>query len=290
MKTREHAVLAILAGLLLSPCAARESGPAAPIKPAEIPFSLEEGNIVVQAELAPGHPLPFVFDSGLSEGNLVTQDAAKALGLKSAGSIRYQGANGSGGAAALATIPSIRVGDVTLTGQPAAIAAIPPEVTTRPGQPSLAGFLGAPLLKDAVLCIDYEHTRMQRWKRTEFPGGRLSETPMPLRHGLPTMDVKIDGRPATLVIDTGSNAAITLFPAFLAKEGVGERYGHFATRDVEADAVEFGDGSGFNHVPLSAGAQALDPAWGIDGLVGSAVLSQLNPCLDRDGQRILWMP
>ena len=59
---------------------------------------------------------------------------------------------------------------------------------------------------------------------------------------------------------------------------------------AEADAIVFADGSGFQHVPVVAGAQALDPAWEIDGLIGSAVLSLLEPCLDRDGQRILWKP
>jgi hypothetical protein len=258
--------------------------------PAEIPFSLEDGDIVVQAELAPGQPLPFVFDSGLSEGNLVSVEAARTLGLEARNTIEYNGANGQGGTAHVANVRQVRIGRVVLKDQPAAVAPIPGAVTSRPGKPSLAGFIGAPLLRDAVLCLDYSAKRMRRFVRAEFTAEDLETVPMPLRHGLPTIDVDIDGQRATLVVDTGSNGAITLFPSFLARQGVAQRYGGIEGGRAEAEAVTLGDGSGFHQVPLAAGAQALDPAWSIDGLIGSAMLSQLEPCLDRDGQRIFWRP
>jgi hypothetical protein len=273
-----------LAGTLVASAFSAAAG-----TPVEIPFSLEDGDIVVQAEFAPGKPLPFVFDSGLSEGNLVSVEAARTLGLKAGDTIEYNGANGRGGTAHVAKVRQVRVGGAVLKDAPAAVAPIPEAITSRPGKPSLAGFIGAPLLRGAVLCLDYSAQRMRRFVRTDFTAQDLETVPMPLRHGLPTIDVDIDGQGATLVVDTGSNGAITLFPSFLAREGIARRYG-FADGRAEAESVTLGDGGGFHQVPLAAGAQALDPAWAIDGLFGSAVLSQLEPCLDRDGQRILWRP
>ncbi|HKY93041.1 MAG TPA: pepsin/retropepsin-like aspartic protease family protein, partial [Nevskiaceae bacterium] len=236
--------------------------------------------------LAPGKPLPFVFDSGLSDGNLVSTEAAKALGIEPNETVPTD----SGGTARIARVPKVRVGGAVLENQPTAVVSMPEAVTSRPGRPERAGFLGAPLLRDAVLCLDYGEQRMRRFARADFTAQGLQKFPMPLRHGLPTIDVDIDGQRATLVVDTGSNAAITLFPAFAALDGVARRYGGFPGGRAEAGAVTFPDGNGFHHVPLVVGAQRLDPAWRIDGLVGSLILSQLEPCLDRDGEAILWQP
>ncbi|MGH8519321.1 MAG: aspartyl protease family protein, partial [Panacagrimonas sp.] len=178
---------------------------------------------------------------------------------------------------------------------------IPDPVKARPGKPPLAGFLGAPLMRDAVLCVDYEHGRMQRWPRAAFKGGELATVPMKLQHELPTLQVMIDGQRATLIVDSGNNGAITVYPAFARRTGFRQRYPDLTEQRVndgsgaassvfvaEAGVVEFGPGAAFQHVPVAVIAQGMDPAWGIDGMVGYVLLSQLNPCLDRDGERFLF--
>jgi len=299
MKTRS--CFAFATGLLLLTSVAAQPLLQPEAGPAVIPFLLEGANIVVDVELAPGHKLPFVFDSGLSNGNLVTPEVAKALGLKASAKQGVNDASGDHNAATLTTVPSVRIGGASLSKQVYAIVAIPEQVTQRPGKTPLAGFIGAPLLENAVLCIDYEHQRMQRWARRDFDGRGMTSVPMTLNHGLPTIVVAIDGAKARLIVDSGNNGAAVLYPAFATKHDFRKRYpdlvAHsgsdgsgqdFQVLSGEAKVVEISPDVVFQFVPLTVMPQGMDPAWGIDGMVGFEVLSRLNPCLDRDGQRFLF--
>jgi hypothetical protein len=245
--------------------------------------------------------LPFVFDSGLSHGNLVTPQAAARIGLKGDRELRIGDATGDLHQGRLATVSKVRVGEAQLADQVYAIIDIPEPVTARPGKAPLAGFLGAPLMQGAVLCVDYARGRLDRWPRSAFRRGDRTAVPMKLRHELPTLEVIIDGQRATLVVDSGNNGAITVYPAFAQRTRFEQRYPDLATRGLrdgsgasssilvaEAEVVEFGPGAVFHHVPVAVIPQGMDPAWGIDGMVGYQVLSQLNPCLDRDGERFLF--
>jgi len=120
-------------------------------------------------------------------------------------------------------------------------------------------------------------------------------------HGLPTIEVSIDGVQATLIVDSGDNGGVDLFPAFADENNLRQRYPHLKLREGMAgggqtfdvysglaDAVAVDPGSTLRQVPLSLVAQAMDPVWGIDGLAGFQFLSRLNPCLDHDGQRFMW--
>ena len=273
--------------------------------PAIIPFRLEGANIVIDVELTPGRVLPFVFDSGLSNGNLITPDVAKSLGLKvDAGPGAKPGINDASGDRSigrLTRVPRTRIGSVSLANQTYAIVGIPEQVTRRPGQSPLAGFIGAPLLDDAVLCIDYIRQRMTRWARRDFDGRGLSSVAMTVNHGLPTIVIDIDGRKARVIVDSGNNGAVVVYQAFAARHDFGRRYPKlqrqsgndgggqvFEALNGEADAVTLSPDAAFGQVPLTVIPQGMDPAWGIDGMIGFEVLSRLNPCLDREGQRLLF--
>ena len=302
MTTRRVTVLIVAAFAALTAAAESNPAPRAANASTTIPFELDEGNIVVQAELTPGHALPFIFDTGLSDGNIVSADTADALHLVPTGEVNLNDASGAPNAAKLTTIPNVRVGGAVLRDQPYAIIDIPDEVTDRgEGRAPIAGFLGAPLMQDAVLCIDYQRKAMQRWSRADFEGGGLSVLPMRLQHGLLTIRVGIDGRFATLAVDSGNNGGVQLFPSFADEGLLRSRYPDLKQRQGTsgsgrsflilsgvADEVEVAPGVVLKKVPLSSMAQSFDPAWGIDGLAGSEFLSRLDPCLDRDGQRLLW--
>ena len=270
-------------------------------EPARIPFTLTRDNIVVSVELVPDHPLPFVFDSGLSVGNVVTVGTARRLGLVSKGRAHFTDSSGSSGSAGVTTIQRVRVGGAVLNDQTFAITEVPEQLTARKGKSPIAGFLGAPLMQGAVVCIDYRHKLLRRWDPSGFDASGLSSIPMRSNHGLPTIEVSIDGLQATLIVDSGNNGGVELFPSFADQYDLRKRYPHLKllegmsgggqTFDVfsgVAGAVEIDPGSVLRQVPLSLVAQAMDPAWGIDGLAGYKLLSRLNPCLDRDGQRLMW--
>ncbi len=294
---------ATLSALLIYATAASASAPAPVAGPARIPFTLTRSNIVVDVELVPGHRLPFIFDSGLSVGNVLTTETASKLGLTANGRAHFTDSSGTGGSAGVTVIQTVQVGTAVLHQQPFAITDVPDSLTARKGKAPIAGFLGAPLLQDAVVCIDYRHKLMQRWAPADFDASGLSSIPMRTNHGLPTIDIRIDGLQATLIVDSGNNGGVELFPSFADQYDLRKRYPHLKlqegtagggqTFDVfagVADAVEVDSSSTLRHVPLSLIAQAMDPAWGIDGLAGFEFLSRLNPCLDRDGRRLLWAP
>ena len=276
---------AALSGTVESRSPARVAG-----TPATIPFELDQGNIVVQAELAPGRALPFIFDTGLSDGNIVTQSAADALRLAPTGEVNLNDASGTPNAAKLTTIAEVRVGGAVLRDQPYAIIDIPDEVTDRgDGRAPIAGFLGAPFMQDAVVCIDYHRKSLQRWRRTDFEGQGLATVPMRLQHGLLTIRAGIDGRFATLAVDSGNNGGVQLFPSFADEALLRSRYPDLIRRQGTsgsgqtflilsgvAEGVEIAPGIVLKKVPLSSMAQSFDPAWGIDGLVGSEFLSRLE--------------
>eukprot|EP01035_Chromulina_nebulosa_P048292 gene48292-65511_t len=124
----------------------------------------------------------------------------------------------------------------------------------------------------------------------------MTSVPMALNHGLPTIVVDIDGAKARLIVDSGNNGAVVVYPAFATRHDFRKRYpdlvAHsgsdgsgqdFEVLNGEAKVVAISPDAAFQLVPLTVMPQGMDPAWGIDGMVGFEVLSRLNPCLDRDG-------
>lgn len=282
---------------LATVCAAAE-------QPQKIPFTLFHGsNIVVSVDAGSGKTLPFVFDSGISHGNILSTETAKALGMESSGKARFTDSAGHHGVTGVATLPSIKLGNTQLQKQTFAITHVPTPMKARQGKPPIAGFLGPPLMQNAVLCIDYQHQVLRRWKLSEFDDTGLASTAMPLNHGLATIRIKIDGVAAALAVDTGNDGGVELFPAFVKPHSLIDKYPDLeplATRSGSghvshalrgtAKTVEVGSGTTLKNVPLLFISQALNPAWGIDGFVGYKFLKRLNPCMNRSAQRMLWAP
>ena len=86
MGTRHRTVTAVGLLTLFSAWVAAGSPAAAAGKPAEIPFTLAGGYIIVEAELAPGQMLPFLFDSWAQADKIRTQiDPLLARGFEAKG-------------------------------------------------------------------------------------------------------------------------------------------------------------------------------------------------------------
>lgn len=300
MKLRYTTVASFGLIALLCTAAALASAPQTEAAPATIPFTLTHGNIVLNVELTPGHSLPLVFDSGLSRGNIIGAETAQTLGLKSTGNASYTDSGGNNGVTGVTHLKRIKAGPVVLRDQRFAITPLPKQMSARPGKSPIAGFLGAPFMKDAVVCIDYSHNTLTHWQRSNFNDAKFANAAMPLNHALPTITVTVDGEPATLVVDSGNNGGVELFTAFVRAHNLIEKYPNLKPRKARAGSgkifhtlsgvagkVEVGPDT-LKQVPLLFVAQAFNPAWGIDGFVGYKFLKRLNPCLDRDGQRLLW--
>ena len=287
---------ALLAFGLLAGGLARAAEP-----PVEIPFALEGHNIVIGVDFGQGRRLPFALDTGLAPGNLVTPEAAKRVGIEAQASLGVRDAGGARVDAHVAKVPSLRIAGLALSDQLFAVTRIPSQVLQRPGKGLLAGYIGAPLLADAVVCIDYGRRKLAYWHRADFPAAGLVSVPMQLKHGLPTVSVDIDGAPATLIVDSGADTAITVYASFAQRHDFIRRYRirgtdqgnggsgrSFQALLTEADSTKLGPGAAFENTPMQVIPQGMDPQWGIDGVLGFQVLQLLDPCLDEAGGRLLY--
>lgn len=288
--------LVLSAALLLS--AAAHAG--ADDQPTVIPFTVFKSNIVVEVTIPPGKTLPFAFDSGLSEGNILTVATARALGLELQGRARFTDSSGSRGVAAVAVMDWIEISGAVLRNQKFAIIPVSPTLIKRPDKPPIAGYIGAPLLKNAVVCVDYADRELRRWSSGGFDASGMASIPLQVNHGLVTITVHVDGVPATLAVDTGSDGGVQFFPEFVDKHDLHKRYTGmipytamsgagqtFRILRGTADTVRIGDTT-LNDVPMAFISQVFNPHWGIDGLLGYRVLSRLNPCIDRPSGRFVW--
>ena len=269
--------------------------------PVEIPFELEGHNIVIGVDFGSGQRLPFAFDSGLAPGNIVTPEAAKRIGIKPEASLGVHDASGERVDARISKVAKLRIAGLELSDQLFAITSVPRKVLRRPGKGLLAGYIGAPLLADAVVCIDYTRRKLVHWHRPDFPGADLASVPMQLKHGLPTVSVDIDGAPATLIVDSGADTAITVYASFAQQHDFNRRYRisavdhgnggsgrQFQALSTQAGSTVLGPGAAFENTPMQVIPQGMDPDWGIDGTLGYQVLRQLNPCLDEAGGRLMY--
>lgn len=269
--------------------------------PAEIPFVLEGHRIVVEAGARPERRPAFGVDTGLSNGMVVTPAAARTLGVKAQGDAGVSDATGKRVQARRGTLPELRLGAATLHEVPVAISEVPKAVLERPHGGSLSGYIGAPLLDGAVLCVDYGRQRLLRWDRGEFSADRQEAVPLQRVHGLPTVRVDIDGRTATLIVDTGAEPALTIYTSFAERNDFAQRYPALAAGAgnggngrafqsvlTVAKTLGIGPGAEFNDVPMQVIPQGFDPAWGIDGALGFPILRELEPCLDVEGERLLY--
>jgi hypothetical protein len=296
MTLRRGVSLSLLVSMPLSVALAQ--GAAAPTA---VPFELEGHNIVIGVEFKPGQRLPFAFDTGLYPGNIVTPEIAKRLGIKAKAKVGVRDAGGERADARFSTVASLHIAGLEMSDQPFAITSIPRKVIKRPGKDLLAGYIGAPLLADSVLCIDYSRRKLVQWHRPDFPADSLQSVPMQLNHGLPTVSVDIDGVPATLIVDSGADAALTIYIDFAQRHDFSHRYNvldvgegnggngrQFKTILTQAGNVQIGPGAALVNVPMQIIPQGMDPNWGIDGALGFPVLQQLDPCLDEAGGRFMY--
>ena len=198
-------------------------------RPAPAPARLAEGavtipfktvgasktHILVDASID-GTPAEFVFDTG--GANILTTDAAKRLGITSAGGINVGGVGEDHDAGGFGLVKAVSVGPATLNDQ--AFIIIPSFFPPVNGKPSpTAGLLGYEFLAHFVTTIDYraETITFREKVPADQRGVRLPFVSD--GHGI-SVHAMIDGKRGLVSVDTGDGGTLTLFPAFTAAAGI----------------------------------------------------------------------
>lgn len=197
--------------------------------PAEI-----DGEIIVTARVNGQGPFDFILDTG--GHNILSEQAARTLGLTAVGNGR---SGGSGAGTILeqdVRVQSLSIGGAELRDQHFFVLPLSYATLERGPRAPLAGILGMELFERFVVQIDYRHSTV-----TLAPPGRLDTcrgTSVPIRFDddMPLVDGSVDRTPGVIAIDTG-NGASTVIQGFWAKNNA-----MAAALKQGVETVSFGEG------------------------------------------------
>ncbi len=220
-------ILPVLCGLLLTTgCStfSRQTPARTTIvsKAVELPARTVANFFLVEAKQADGRTYRFMIDTG-STATLISPAVAKALRLKEKKgplrTVRVRGSHGSEVELESATLRRLTLGDATFERMPALIY----DFTELSGQLGMTidGVLGFPLFRDTLLTLDYPASRLVILPYPTFPPAK--EPPSPHRSTIafnndrnsPLIPIQMGNESFIVLIDSGSDGALTLNPAGL---------------------------------------------------------------------------
>lgn len=180
---------------------------------ATVPFERYAGLILVELAIDGHAPMPFILDSGGL--NLLTADAARALGIQGEGKQAIQGVGTQIQSMQVADVDSYRLGPVQLEQQRFLIVDLPLLLTDRGDRPAIAGLIGYELLRRFTTRIDYDHQQL-----TFTAAGGLRDAtgtnvlPLSFDDRTPMVHARVNGVDGVFMMDTGDSSDLTVFAPF----------------------------------------------------------------------------
>ena len=188
----------------------------------DIPFRFEKHQILLDANIRDAGPYTFLLDTGVTP-SVVDIELARSLGLP----LDEANAQAAGGAGAdtvyiyPSRIEELALGGVAY-GDVDAVVFPTAALSQHLGEP-LHGILGDSFLNGRVVTIDYERRTVRIDGQApaadaagvyQFP---LVTAPNDI---MPLMEVRIDGRPIVVSMDTGSSFGVEVFASALGEAGL----------------------------------------------------------------------
>jgi len=266
-----------------------------------VPFRLIDNHIYVDASINGAAPLPFMFDTGATDGIQVA--VARTLGITVEGALPGGGFGDKLEDVGFAKVKSVSLGGLTLGDQVFATENWPAWTVGEGAPPS--GLLGYEFAKSAVLTIDYQKRTLTFTRAQAFRPPRDAQ-PIAITFAghVPIVAGALDGVRGEFQIDTGSRGALTLMAPFAQANDLVARYGatHLATigfgvggptRALLARAGKFTLGGVTIEAPVAAistdqggAAQSLRTA----GNIGGEILKRFTVTLDYAHQKAWLQP
>jgi len=193
-----------------------------PKAPVEVPFEFLHNQIIVQVKVNGKGPLNMLIDTD-TDPSAIDSATAKELGLQ----VGTSGASASGGGTGTSVVYPTRLASIELGGVSAKdVVAATIDLTKigeRIGKP-VQGVLGFSFLKDRIVQIDYEHSKLRFFAVSPYP--RIDMTPntvntIALSFRREDGDVIVDSvfinnEKMRATLDTGSSGTFTLTPEAIA--------------------------------------------------------------------------
>ena len=168
-----------------------------------------------------------------------------------------------------------------------------------PGEERPVGVVGSWVLRDLVTEIDLTKNTIALHAPASYRRSGVNWLPTKMRPDVPAVQVKVEGQPIWLLVDTGMPGAISLFdPAtaerlrLIAKEGgpriqaVGSDGRPLDLRFMSARKVDFA-GEARENVTIAVPASAMAPARpALQGLLGNRMLDGRTVVIDGPRKRV----
>ena len=261
---------------------------------AHVPMILEGGALLVMASINGSKPLPFILDTGGHA--ILTEKTAAMLGIKGQGKGVSTGSGPGSMSIAYARVESLAMGEADIRDQTFLVMPFGFGFSDRGDREPVAGILGLEVFERFAVTFDYDHGQLSLAPfdlATPAPGAGQA-LPLRFTFDMPLVEGTLDGKPGIFGIDTGNSGYLLIFPQWVERNGLAERYrkgyalaggggvgGPFVSRIAHARGFELGAVSIPGHLaqltPPDAGATAnVSEA----GNVGQDVLSRFLVGID----------
>ncbi|HEY4293738.1 aspartyl protease family protein [Luteibacter sp.] len=262
---------------------------------ASTPMTLEGGALLVDVSINGAKPLPFILDTGGHA--ILTEATAEKLGIKGQGKGVSTGSGPGSMAISYARVGSMALGDAEIRDQTFLVMPFGFSFSDRGERTPIAGILGLEVFERFAVTFDYDGKRLMLAPfEADTPPSPGKGTAVPLRFtsDMPLVDGSLDGRPGVFGIDTGNSGHLLVFPQWMERNGLFDRYskgyalgggggvgGSFVSRISHIESLGIGDLTVHGYVaqltPPNAGATAnVSEA----GNIGQDVLSQFLVHMD----------
>jgi hypothetical protein len=262
---------------------------------ASVPMTLEGGALLVDVSINGAAPLPFILDTGGHA--ILTETAARKLGVRGQGKGVSTGSGPGSMPTSYAHVDTLGLGEASVRDQTFLIMPFGFGFSDRGEREPIAGILGLEVFERFAVTFDYDRRRLLL---APFDVGAAPAAPMgtsvPLRFtfDMPVIDGTLDGKPGVFGIDTGNSGRLLIFPQWLERNGLIDRYrkgyalvggggvgGPFVSRLSHVESLGMGSLILHGHIaqltPPDAGATAnVSEA----GNIGQDVLSRFTVHID----------
>lgn len=187
---------------------------------ATVPIAFD-GDVVIEAKLNGKGPFAFILDTGGHD--ILTPDAAKALGLSGAGS----GSSGGAGAGTMTEqytrVARMEIGGVSLRDQAFFIDPLQYNTIEIGSRPPLAGILGVELFERFAIELNYQAKTMTFRPLHGAPPGHGTPVAITFADDQPIFSAKIDGIAGDNGLDTGNSGALVVQGRWAQAHGLAPR-------------------------------------------------------------------
>jgi predicted aspartyl protease len=181
-----------------------------------IPFTLVDNRPFIEVKIQ-NKTLHFILDCGATD--VIDVTTARSLHLKLENETTTSGAGAKRMPAWETTVDTTRIGKATILKENFNVVDLS-EIKNKLHLPYLDGAIGYNFMKDYIVQFDYPNHTVNFYSAYAGIGG----IPFSMYYHIPKLKTTIDGKSATLIMDTGDRTTLTVFNHYAESSGIKKRY------------------------------------------------------------------